>query len=240
MNYAILLSGGAGTRIKSDVPKQYVRVDGWMIVTFALESLMRSDCVDAVYIVAEHEWWESILSDVRETGLDTDKIRGFSDPGRVRQESIFNGMQGIIDNLKDSDREIGEGDTVLIHDAARPMLSEEMIEGGYAALPGHDGVMPVLPMKDTVYMSDDGRSVSELLDRSRVFAGQAPELFYFKPYFEAVRRLIPDKILKINGASEPAVMAGMDIAMIPGDEGNFKITTDTDMERFRKLMEGRG
>ncbi|MBQ9361042.1 MAG: 2-C-methyl-D-erythritol 4-phosphate cytidylyltransferase [Lachnospiraceae bacterium] len=239
MNFAILLSGGIGTRISSDIPKQYVCVGERMIVTFALESLMRSDCADAVYIVAEHEWRESILSDVREAGVDADKICGFADPGRVRQESILNGMQGIIDELKNSGMETGDDDTVLIHDAARPMLSGRMIEECYAALPGHDGVMPVLPMKDTVYMSDDGRSVSGLLDRSRVFAGQAPELFYFKPYYEAVRRLMPDKILKVNGASEPAVMVGMDIVMIPGDEGNFKITTDVDMERFRELMEGR-
>ena len=240
MNAAIVLSGGFGTRIKSDIPKQYVRAGGRMIVTSALGSLMRSDCVDAVYIVAELEWRESILSDVREAGLEADKIRGFAEPGRVRQESILNGMQSIVNGLRDSGMEIGDDDTVLIHDAARPMLSTRMIEKCYAALPGHDGVMPVLPMKDTVYMSDDGRSVSGLLDRSRVFAGQAPELFYFKPYFEAVKKLMPDKILKVNGASEPAVMAGMDIAMIPGDEGNFKITTDADMERFRKLMERRG
>ncbi|MBQ8956634.1 MAG: 2-C-methyl-D-erythritol 4-phosphate cytidylyltransferase, partial [Lachnospiraceae bacterium] len=110
----------------------------------------------------------------------------------------------------------------------------------YKALSGHDGVMPVLPMKDTVYLSDDKKSVSELLDRSRVFAGQAPELFYFKPYYEANMKLMPDKILEINGASEPAVMAGMDIVMIPGDERNFKVTTDADMERFRRIMEDAG
>ena len=49
---------------------------------------------------------------------------------------------------------------------------------------------------------------------------------------------MPDMILKINGASEPAVMAGMDIVMIPGDEANFKITTDADMERLRRIMKG--
>ena len=80
--------------------------------------------------------------------------------------------------------------------------------------------------------------MSELLDREKVFAGQAPELFRFKKYYEANRRLMPDMILKINGASEPAVMAGMDIVMIPGDEANFKITTDADMERLRRIMKG--
>ena len=65
-------------------------------------------------------------------------------------------------------------------------------------------------------------------------AGQAPELFKIKPYYEANKALLPDRINTVNGASEPAVMYGMDIALVAGDEGNYKITTDADMERFRK------
>ena len=81
----------------------------------------------------------------------------------------------------------------------------------------------VLTMKDTVYISDDGENISGLIDRSTLFACQAPELFRLKSYYEANIRLLPDDILKINGASEPAVMAGMKIAMIPGDERNVKV-----------------
>lgn len=94
----------------------------------------------------------------------------------------------------------------------------------------------MLPMKDTVYLSGDGRAVSSLLDRGKVFAGQAPEAFVFGKYYEANRALVPDKILEINGSTEPAVMAGMDIALIPGDEGNFKITTAADLERFQEIV----
>ena len=52
--------------------------------------------------------------------------------------------------------------------------------------------------------------------------------------------MLPDAILRINGSTEPAIMDGMDIAMIPGDEGNFKITTREDLERFRRIIAGRG
>ena len=90
----------------------------------------------------------------------------------------------------------------------------------------------MLPMKDTVYLSDDGKIISSLIDRSTVFAGQAPELFRLEAYYEANIRLFPDAIYKINGASEPAVMAGMKITMIPGDERNCKITTTEDLERL--------
>ena len=94
-------------------------------------------------------------------------------------------------------------------------------------------------MKDTIYASRDGKMITSLLDRSCLFAGQAPEGFCFGKYYEANRRLGAEEILKINGSTEPAVMAGMDIVMIPGDENNFKITTTEDLERFRGWLQGK-
>ena len=87
-------------------------------------------------------------------------------------------------------------------------------------------------MKDTVYYSENGTTVDKLLDRSCIFAGQAPELYRLKKYLEANEKLLPDDILKINGSTEPAVMAGLNVAMIPGDENNYKVTTKKDMDRF--------
>ena len=128
----------------------------------------------------------------------------------------------------------------MIHDAARPMLSDEQITACLTEIEGHDGILPVLPMKDTVYMSEDGKRVFSLMDRSKIFSGQAPESFVLGKYLEANRRLLPDRILKINGSTEPAVMAGMDIAMIAGDENNFKITTQADLNRFCGIVKERG
>ena len=64
-------------------------------------------------------------------------------------------------------------------------------------------------------------------------------MFRLGAYLDANRRLLPDRILEINGSTEPAVMAGMDMVMIPGDDRNFKITTGGDLERFRRLVEER-
>ena len=78
--------------------------------------------------------------------------------------------------------------------------------------------------------------MTSLLNRSQIFAGQAPEIFVLGKYVQANERLLPDAIKKINGSTEPAVLAGMDIVMVPGDERNFKITTQVDLEHFRGLM----
>ena len=90
-------------------------------------------------------------------------------------------------------------------------------------------------MKDTVYYSEDGRRISGLLKRSSIFAGQAPEAFVYGKYYEANRALFPEKIKAVNGSTEPAVMAGMDIVMIDGEERNYKITTQADLEKFQRM-----
>ena len=104
---------------------------------------------------------------------------------------------------------------------------------------GIDGVMPALPMKDTVYVSNDGNVIDGLCDRAKLFAGQAPELFELHKYYNANMSLSQDELYKINGSAEPAYMAGMNIRIIPGDENNYKITTKQDLDRFRAEIEKR-
>ncbi|MCI8763279.1 MAG: 2-C-methyl-D-erythritol 4-phosphate cytidylyltransferase [Lachnospiraceae bacterium] len=235
MNIALLLSGGTGTRMGTDIPKQYIEAGGRRICSYCMETLFAHPEIDAVQIVADPGWQETIalcgrqLSDGR---LWDAKFCGFSLPGENRQLSIFHGLKDMKKYAKDEA-------LVLVHDAARPLLSPEQVTVCLKGVAGHDGAMPVLPMKDTVYYSRDGQTVGKLLDRSTIYAGQAPEVFVLGRYYEANRRLLPDDILRINGSTEPAILAGMDIAMIPGDEGNFKITTKADLERFERIMEER-
>ena len=235
MNYAILLAGGTGSRITSEIPKQYIKAGPYMMITVALKAMLENDHIYGVCIVADADWREEIKRDAASAGLDTDRILSFADPGDDRQLSILNGMNEIIG----VEGEPSDTDTVLVHDAARPFITADLLSAVYGSLDGHDGVMPVLPMKDTVYYSENGSEVSELLDRGKIFAGQAPELFLFGKYYEANKALLPEKILSVNGASEPAIIAGMDIVMIPGDEGNFKVTTDADVDRYLMIVKDR-
>ena len=227
MNVALLLSGGTGTRLGGTVPKQYMEVNGRPIISYSLERLSKSREIDRIHIVAEPSWREPIQGWLA-TYEREKKYAGTSLPGENRQLSILSGLRDIRRYAEDTDY-------VLVHDAARPLLSERQIADCLRAAQGHDGALPVLPMKDTVYLSESGKTVSGLLDRGHVYAGQAPEAFRLGTYYEANLRLLPDRILEIRGASEPAVLAGLDIVMIPGDEENFKITTRADLERFRRM-----
>ncbi len=233
MNGAIVSAGGIGTRLGSDIPKQYIRVCGHMIITRSLATLCRHPQIDAIQIVASDVWQDEIISDLNDMiGFHRSVRIGFSHPGETRQLSIYNGLidlKGVLEN--DS--------LVLVQDAVRPLTTDQIISDCLAACADYDGAMPVLPMKDTVYLSDGGQRVSGLLDRGRIFAGQAPEAFKFGKYLRANQSLIPDRIRDICGSTEPAVVAGMDIAMIPGDENNFKITTTGDLDRYKDIIEGR-
>ena len=232
MNIALILSGGMGMRLGSDIPKQYIKVKGRTILSFGLETLFCHEQVDAVQIVADVLWQKDILEELERILSDDvrKKFCGFSSPGENRQLSIFHGLTDILSYAS-------KEDNVLIHDGARPYLSEQMISDCFCAIEGHDGVLPVLPMKDTVYFSEEGKKIDALLNRSQIFAGQAPEVFRLGCYYEANQVLLPEKILTINGSTEPAILAGMDVVMIPGDEGNFKITTKADLERFQTRRE---
>lgn len=230
MNIALILAGGTGTRLGGDIPKQYMEVSGRMVVTHCLTVFGIHPQIEAIQIVAHSDWRQEICKTMPDAVAT--KFRGFSEPGTNRQMSVYNGLQDMMKYAEKTD-------IVIVHDAARPLVSETMLMACIDACTVHDGVMPVLPMKDTVYLGD-GRRITSLLDRSTVYAGQAPEAFALGKYYEANRKLLPDKILKINGSTEPAIIAGMDIAMIPGEEANFKITTRADLERFEEIIHRRG
>lgn len=227
MTIALILAGGTGTRLGSDIPKQYVSVKGKMIITHCLYVFGIHSQIDAIQIVAHEQWHGGICRQIPEKAGK--KFRGFSEPGTNRQRSIYHGLQDIM-------RYAQKSDVVIVHDAARPLVSADMLSACVEACNEHDGVVPVLPMKDTVYLGD-GRQITSLLEREKVYAGQAPEAFLLGKYYEANKHLMPDRIDRINGSTEPAIMAGMDITMIPGDEGNFKITTQADLERFKLLLD---
>lgn len=227
MNIAIILAGGTGTRIGGDIPKQYLEAGGRPVIRYCLDTCFGSEEIDAVHIVAEERWRELIEAHLPEGNRQ--KWKGFSKPGETRQLSIWNALTDIAGYA-------GEEDRVFIHDAARPLLSAGLLHRCFQSVQGHDGVLPVLPMKDTVYYSEDGRSISGLLKRSSIYAGQAPEVFVYGKYYEANRALFPEKIKAVNGSTEPAVMAGMDIVMIDGEESNYKITTQADLEKFRSIV----
>ena len=227
---ALVLAGGSGARVGSNIPKQYQMVGGHMVIYYCLKTLFEDDNINQV-VIAAHHLWRGVIDEEISQLPNSEKFIGYTKPGETRQLSILNCLLEL--------KLCGSDNHILIHDAARPCVSHELISDIVNAVDEHDGVMPVLPMKDTVYRLGSDGSVESLLDRSVIYAGQAPELFQVEKYFEANQQLMDGRIEEINGSTEPAIMYGMDIVTVLGQESNFKITTKEDLERFRRIVEER-
>lgn len=225
MIMAIVLAGGAGTRIGGDIPKQYLIVEGKPIIGFCLETLQENSNIDQILIVCSEEWQDFIQEWIEK--LHIMKFCSFAESGESRQHSIYRGLlEAKTEGLLDSD-------LILIHDAARPMLNHKIINECIEAAKEADGAMPVITVKDTIYCSRDGKNISRVLNRDELFAGQAPECFRFGKYFNINHNLSKEKLNMVRGSSEIAHQNGMHIRLIEGDESNYKITTLDDLAKFK-------
>ena len=229
MNIAIILAGGVGSRMKSiDRPKQYIEVKGRPIINYCLKTFEKKKEIDEIYIVADKLWQDYIEEWLKKDNIT--KFRGFAPAGQSRQHSIYNGLKACEDSAK-------EEDIVIIHDAARPFVTEGIIDGCIQGATELDGAMPVITVKDTVYRSKDGKSIASLLERSELFAGQAPESFQYGKYKKIHDEASDEELMNTRGSSEIAYKHGMNIRLFEGAEKNFKITTMEDLTNFEAELD---
>lgn len=227
MNTAIILAGGVGSRMGVDRPKQYLVVEDKPIIVYCLDIFEKHKNIDKIVIVVSDEWKEYVIENVEKYNIS--KVCGYAPAGRTRQHSIYNG-------LKCTNETASETDVVIVHDAARPLVSDKIIDDCIVGATEDDGAMPVISVKDTIYQSKDGKSIDKLLKRSELFAGQAPESFDFKKYLDIHNSVPDDEIAATAGSSEIAYRHGMKVRLVEGSERNFKITTIEDLETFETIV----
>lgn len=229
MNIAIILSGGVGSRLNKDRPKQYIKVGGRPVIGYCVETFCNDPRIEEVVICLADEWRDFVQEALKDVLASKPVL--YSAPGRTRQFTIYNALEKLkAAGAADDDR-------VIIHDAARPLVTQELIDACLDENRHCDGVLPVIPVKDTIYMSHDGSHIDALLERNKLFAGQAPESFIFGKYLQAHRDMPEERLEKINGSTEIAQMAGMNIHLIEGDCMNMKITTPEDLSTFTTLIQ---
>ena len=228
MNIAIILSGGVGSRLGLSMPKQYVEVGGHPIIEYCLRTLLLHQEINMAIIGVANEWLEYVKEIVER--INSKIPIYYSMPGETRQGSIINALQ----KAKENDAHVN--DVVLIHDAARPLLTTELVSDCLKACTNAEAVLPVIPVKDTTYFSKDGKHIDSLLDRKTLWNGQAPEAFKFGSYFDANMALSEEDLNKITGSTEVSYRAGLKCVLIPGDTTNFKITTREDLSNFESII----
>lgn len=225
--FCVVLAGGVGSRLGMDVPKQYIMVNKYPIIKYSYDTILNNSKIDGVVIVLNEMWKDFVCENL---DINNKKFLGFAKSGSSRQESILNGMKQINDMV------ISDNDIVIIHDAARPNITDEIIDR-CVEFDDCDGVMPALESYNTMYYSEDGLTITSLLKRENVFSGQAPESFLFKKYYNCFCNMKSSQLAEIKGSSEIAHKLGLKIKIVAGDEHNYKITTLSDLKRFQKEKE---
>jgi 2-C-methyl-D-erythritol 4-phosphate cytidylyltransferase len=218
MNAGLILAGGKGERLTGQgKPKQFIEVGGKPLILYCLQAFEQCPDISLICVV---------IAEDRRDILNGEYI--YANPGKSRQHSSRSGLLALKPY---------NPARVVIHDAARPLVTAEDITALIRAAEGFDGATPVLPVTDTIYRSADGKTIGEALNRDELFAGQTPECYDFKKYLAAHEKQTDDELSVIRGGSELAARAGMRIALAEGSPDNFKITTNADLERFRETAE---
>lgn len=231
-NIAVVLSGGTGARMGVDIPKQYIELAGRPVLVYTLARLEACNAVEGVIVVASPQWTDSIWAWKEKNALS--KLLTIAPAGTNRQMSIRSGLLAA-ERFMDRDELSG----VIIQDAARPLTSVELLTRLVEELKEAPAVMPALPITDTAYTSHDGRWVDGLLDRSTLFAGQAPEAFRYWPYLKLYRDTPEEVLNPMSGSCQLPYSRGWKVKMIPGEGENIKITYQSDLELCEKLLRER-
>src|SRR5262245_4450179 len=170
---ALIVAAGSGTRLGGEVPKQYLPVGGRAMLRHSVETLLHHPAISGVRVVISPE--HRALYDAAVAGLPMlPPVAG----GASRQDSVRNGLESLTDL---------QPDRVLIHDAARPFLTREIIDRALAALDGAPAAVVAVPVTDTLKRGLDGR-VAGTVDRSALWRAQTPQAFRYAEILAAHRR----------------------------------------------------
>ena len=212
--WAVLAAAGRGERLGQDRPKAFAKLRGRPLLAESLERLEASGWIDAIVIVAPPGWEEPAILLAEE--LACAKVVACVAGGETRAESVRAGAA-----------EVGEDAAVIVvHDAARPALPEEVLERVLTALnEGWDGAVPALPLADTIKRMRDGQVV-ETLPREELAAAQTPQAFLASILREALTG-------DLAGATDCAALVearGGRVTTVPGDPRLLKVTDAADLE----------
>ncbi len=225
---ALIVAGGTGSRMGADVPKQYLELGGRAVIRHAVEAFLNHPRIDLVQVVIGEGHGEMFARAVRGLKMPMPVFGG-----ETRQLSVRNGLEAL------ARRERGAPGVVMIHDAARPFVSAALIDRLLDGLGMHEGVIPALPVVDTIKRVDAEGVIVETVPREALRAAQTPQTFYLAPILAAHRQAQDAGNTELTDDAAVAEAAGFEVAVVEGDAENRKITTAADLDWARRLLEAR-
>ena len=218
-----------------DIPKQYIKIDDKEIIVYTVEAFLQNNNIDEIYIAVSKEWMDDVKLMLANYIKEEDLNRiNLVEGGKERIDTIMNVRDSIMNN-----NSINDDDIVIFHDAVRPFISNEVINDSIEGARVHKAVVAGIKAVDTILYSEDGGEVNEILDRSKIFHGQAPDTFNLKYFIELSEMLTEEQKKNLTGTSQFCSFNDRPIYITKGSELNFKITTIEDLEKAKSLVKGR-
>lgn len=216
---AIVLAAGRGSRMKSNVRKQYMNVGEKPLIYYALKSFEESQVDQIILVTGEAELDYCRKEIVEHYGFQ--KVTAVIPGGQERYHSVYEGLKAAKNSRY-----------VLIHDGARPCVTVKNIEDAIAGAKTCQACVIGVPVKDTIKVADEQQYADKTPDRNRLWAVQTPQAFSFALVYEAYQKLMnaPEKYPPVTDDAM-VVECTMDrkVKLIPGDYENIKVTTPEDI-----------
>ena len=226
---AVILAGGRGSRMHSDIQKQYMLLDGRPLIAYALEAFERS-CADDLVLVTGAGEAEFVQKEILPP-LGLTKLRSIVTGGKERYHSVYEGLKALRNC-----------DYVLIHDGASPLVTEAVISRAVQAAVQNDACVVGMPVKDTIKVADAHGFAESTPDRSLLWQVQTPQAFAYPLVRGAYDRLMADETLQ-KGITDDAMvvehLSGTKVRLVEGSYENLKVTTPEDLVLAEALLKKR-
>ncbi|WP_297636356.1 2-C-methyl-D-erythritol 4-phosphate cytidylyltransferase [uncultured Clostridium sp.] len=215
MNSAIILAGGRGKRMNSDISKQYIEINEKPILYYTIKKFMNCKEIDEIIVVVPKDE----IGYCKEKIIDKYdlKIKSIVEGGKERKDSVLNGL-----------RSIDKTDIVLIHDGARPFFSENLILDGIKFAKLYKSAAPGVMPKDTIKIKDKECFSKKTLNRAELVAIQTPQIFDYDLILNCHERIDKEHI-EVTDDTSVVEKYGHKVYLYEGEYTNIKITTPEDL-----------
>jgi 2-C-methyl-D-erythritol 4-phosphate cytidylyltransferase len=227
VNIAIIIAAGKGTRMRQDIPKQFLTVNDKPVIVYTLEAFQQSPLIDEIVVVTLQEWRPILETMCRQFGITkfTETVSG----GDTGQESIFNGITAVSRNHDPND-------IVLIHDGIRPFVSQEIIADCVKKSQIFGNATAVIPCAEVMLQTSDGELSTATYPRDNLKRTQTPQGFHLGEIVELHRQAIERGIHNALASCDLMIRLGNEVHFSLGSEKNVKLTTTDDLDIFRALL----
>lgn len=228
MNTAVILAGGSGSRLGSDVPKQFLEVCGKSIMEYSIEAFETHPQIDRIIIVIKEEYIPSVYTLIERNQYK--KISDVISGGKERYESSIFALQ----------RSRSDDETLLFHDCARPMVSHRIISDCIRAMQTYDAVSVAIKTSDTIYVTNSDGNITSIPPRTSLLNAQTPQCFKASVIRSAYDKALQDpEFLPTDDCSVVfRYLPEIPIQIVAGETSNIKITYKEDLLTMTRLIEG--